>query len=60
MRRTLWDWFWMLPHNVRTIPCFLLDKHIGRSWFGIETIKADGDGFCSVCGTGAHAKPNFV
>lgn len=58
MRHKLWDLFWYIPHSVRALPCVLLRKHIGKSWFGIKTIRNNG-GFCSICGTGALAKPHL-
>lgn len=60
MRRTLWDLFWKISHNIRCIPCVLMKRHIGKSWFGIQTINKEGEGFCSVCGTGALTKPHYT
>lgn len=59
MKRKLWDIFWKVPHNIRTLPCKLFDKHLGKSWFGIKTIEENGDGYCSICGTGNYHKPYF-
>lgn len=57
--RKFWDLTWMIPHNIRAVPCFLLRKHLGKRWFMIETIHENGDGFCSICGCGAHSEDYF-
>lgn len=59
MRRILWNLFWELPHKIRAIPCVKFGRHLGKNWFGIETINKKGEGFCSICGTGALAKPHY-
>lgn len=59
MKHKLWDLFWKLPHKVRVVLCVYKKKHIGKSWLGIETIKKNGDGFCSICGSGAYAEPHL-
>lgn len=60
MKRKLHDLFWKIPHNVRATICIVFKKHIGKSWLGRQTINEDGEGYCSICGTGALAKPHFV
>lgn len=59
IKRKLWDWLWILPHNVRAFLCVKFGRHLGKSWLGIRTIDEKGEGFCSICGTGALGKPHY-
>jgi hypothetical protein len=56
MRLYLWDLFWdRCSKQLREAIC--AEWGHSRHWFGIETLRDNGNGFCACCAWGAYSVP---